>query len=87
MSNPDSFSEQELIEIVENQLADNHPIKVKETLLRLTMTGMDREEAVQYIACALALEIQAVVEEGGAFDEARYGRHLAMLPEMPWAEE
>ncbi|MED5525081.1 hypothetical protein [Gallaecimonas pentaromativorans] len=88
MSTQDNpFDQEELLEIVENQLADNEPVKVKETLLRLTMKGMAREEAVEYIACALSLEIIDVVENGQPFNHKRYAAHLDTLPEMPWLEE
>ena len=76
-----------LIEVVNNQLSDGNPIKVKETLMRLCMTGMERNEAIEYIACALGEEMTQVIGQGSAFDEARYGRLLDMLPEMPWAED
>ena len=33
--NPDQLDHQLLFEIIENQLADGHPKKVKETLMRL----------------------------------------------------
>ncbi|WP_115718854.1 hypothetical protein [Gallaecimonas mangrovi] len=81
------FDQEELIEIVENQLADNEPVKVKETLLRLTMKGMDRDEAIEHIACALSLEIIDVVEHGQPFNHQRYAEHLALLPEMPWMDD
>ncbi|TON31325.1 hypothetical protein CGH58_25780, partial [Vibrio parahaemolyticus] len=43
MSDENQFmQEAELIEIVENQLEDGNPIKVKETLMRLMMTGTPR---------------------------------------------
>jgi len=76
-----------LTEIVENQLENNYPLKVKETLMRLRMTGVEREEAVMYIGCALAVELVDVAENGNPFDEKRYTTNLELLPEMPWAEE
>lgn len=75
-----------LIEVVNNQLNDGNPIKVKETLMRLRMTGIEQGEAIEYIACALGEEMTQVIEQGSPFDEARYGRMLDMLPEMPWAK-
>ena len=76
-----------LTEIVENQLENNYPLKVKETLMRLRMTGIEREEAVMYIGCALAVELVDVAENGNPFDEKRYAGNLDLLPDMPWAEE
>ena len=49
---PEFFDEETLLEMVENQLADGHPLQVKATLMRLVMKGTPREEALQYIAWA-----------------------------------
>jgi hypothetical protein len=73
-----------LFEIIENQLADGHPKKVKETLLRLCMTGHSRDEALELIACALAPELYAVVDLREEFNLARYEAQLDSLPETPW---
>ena len=77
----------DLLEIVANQLEDGEPIKVKETLMRLMMTGTEREEAIEYIACALSVEITDVVENGNTFDLKRYEKHLDLLPNLSWMEE
>lgn len=76
-----------LFEVIENQLADEYPKKVKETLLRLCLTGHSRDEAIELIACALAPEMHAVVEHRQPFDLARYEAHLGLLPETPWIDE
>ena len=81
------FDEALLLEVLENQLADNHPKRVKETLLRLTMTGHSREEAMLLMACALAEEIMTVTQQQVTSDEKRYAAMLDQLPEMPWADE
>lgn len=74
----------DLLEIVENQLQDGEPIIVKETLMRLMMTGTERGEALEFIACALSLEINDVVDNGSAFDVKRYAKHLNALPDLSW---
>lgn len=76
-----------LVETVENQLAEGNPIKVKETLMRLMMTGTPREEAVQMIACVLSIEVFDVAKNEGSFDLKRYSENLNALPEMPWEFE
>ena len=81
------FDEALLLEILENQLADNHPKRVKETLLRLTMTGHSKEEAMMLMACALAEEIFTLTQDNGSFNEKRYAGLLDQLPQMPWADE
>lgn len=73
-----------LFEVIENQLADNYPKQVTETLLRLRMTGHSREEALELIACALAPEMVDVIEHQQSFNLDRYSAHLALLPATPW---
>ncbi|MGL6426819.1 hypothetical protein [Aeromonas hydrophila] len=87
MSEPtEFFDEQTLLEMVDNQLSDGHPLQVKATLMRLVMKGPPREEALQYIACALGAELMAMEADQGPFNLERYGQFLDSLPEMPWAE-
>ncbi|KVX03079.1 hypothetical protein [Shewanella frigidimarina] len=84
----DSYmTEETLIEVVENQIADGEPKKVKETLMRLVMTGTPRDEAIQMMACALAIEVFDVMKNGCSFNEIRYGQHLNTLPNMDWMED
>ncbi|MBB1439550.1 hypothetical protein H5202_12860 [Shewanella sp. SG41-4] len=84
----DSYMTKEtLIEIVENQIADGEPKKVKETLMRLVMTGTPRDEAIQMMACALAIEVSDVMKNGSSFNAIRYGQHLNALPNMDWMED
>ncbi|WP_028766069.1 hypothetical protein [Shewanella fidelis] len=84
----DSYmTEETLIETVENQIADGEPKKVKETLMRLVMTGTPREEAIQWMACALAIEVSDVMLNGASFNEQRYNQHLDALPNLDWMED
>lgn len=84
----DSYmTEETLIETVENQIADGEPKKVKETLMRLVMTGTPREEAIQWMACALAIEVSDVMLNGASFNEKRYNLHLDALPNLDWMED
>jgi hypothetical protein len=83
----DIFDEAQLREIITNQLADNNPTHVTATLLRLTMKGMDKEEAIDYLSCALAAELMAMEADQGPFNLTRYQSYLDSLPQMPWAEE
>ncbi len=87
MSDSDEiFQGDQLREIVENQLEEGNPIKVKETLMRLMMTGTERDEAIDYIACALGLELEDVVNNGAQFNNERYATNLDGLPEMLWVD-
>ena len=88
MTEPNEFFDEEaLFTAVENQLADGHRAVAKATLMRLRMTGFSQEEAIEFIACALAAEIMAMEELSQPFNEQRYAGFLASLPEMPWADE
>ena len=77
----------EILLAVENQLAENKPPQVALTLERLLAEGIEREEALKYIACALSIEIFEMLKHGATYDEARYLRNLARLPELPWEDE
>ncbi len=80
------FEEEQLIEVVENQLVDGNPIKVKETLMRLMMTGTSREDAVAMMACAVAIEIFDVMKNEGEFNLKRYSENLDQLPDLSFME-
>lgn len=87
MSDDSQFmAEAELIEIVENQLEDGEPLKVKETLMRLMMTGTPRDAAVAMMACAVSIEIFDVMKNEGEFNLKRYSEHLDRLPDISFME-
>lgn len=87
MSNEKEFVDDEvLIEVVNNQLEDGNPIKVKETLMRLMMTGNSRDDSISLIACALSVEIFDVMKNGAEFDNKRYAEHLERLPDLSFME-
>jgi hypothetical protein len=76
-----------IIEAVENQLKENDPAKVGKTLKRLISEGIDRDEAMKYIACAFSVEIFGVMKNSEPFNPARYDTNLDGLPDMPWEDE
>ena len=76
-----------LLEVVENQLEANDPPKTKETLKRLMAEGIDRDEALKYIACALSVEIFGAVKYSEPFNPGRYDKNLDGLPDMPWEDD
>ncbi|KGY09540.1 hypothetical protein [Vibrio sinaloensis] len=80
------LEESHLIEVVENQLEDGNPIKVKETLMRLIMTGTPRDEAVAMMACAMSIEIFDVMKNDGEFNLKRYSENLDRLPDLSFME-
>ena len=80
------FQEADLIEVIENQLEDGNPQKVKETLMRLMMMGTSRDDALAMMACAVSIEIFDVMKNGGEFNLKRYSEHLNSLPDLYFME-
>lgn len=69
---------------VDQQLADDDPPEAAETLERLIEEGFSREEARQYIACAMADEMFQIMKRERQYDRARYVNLLQRLPTLPW---
>lgn len=76
-----------ILEVVENQLESNDPPKTRETLNRLMAEGIERDEALKYIACALSVEIFGALKHSEPFNSQRYDKNLDGLPDMPWEDE
>ncbi|MCC5884895.1 MAG: hypothetical protein JJT88_00505 [Gammaproteobacteria bacterium] len=74
-----------ILEAVENQLRDNNPPMVRETLERLIREGYSDDEARELIAVALAVEIYNAASDG--YDEARYRVGLEGLPDLPLEDD
>ena len=72
-----------MVEIIENQLAENNPPETRLTLDRLMGMGETRENAMRYIASVLSVEIFHMLKEQEMFDEARYVGNLKALPTLP----
>jgi peroxiredoxin family protein len=75
-----------VFEIIENQIRDNSPREVRQTLERLFAEGKTKEEAMKLIGCAVAIEIFEIMKHKKPFYESRYVRNLSKLPELPWKE-
>ncbi len=86
MSESSFIEEAQLIEIIENQLADGQPLKTKETLMRLMMTGTSRDDAIAMMACAVSIEVFDVMKNDGEFNLKRYSEHLDELPDLAFME-
>ena len=73
-----------IVEVVENQLADNNPPETKQTLERLMKTGESRENAIRYIASALSVEIFGALKHQEPYNNERYIKNLKALPKLPY---
>lgn len=82
----DLLDGEQLKSIVETQLEEGNPIELKENLMRLVMTGTDRAEAIDMMACALGLEMEKMVETGKPFSTKAYLAKIEKLPETPWLD-
>ena len=76
-----------ILEVVENQLESNDPPKARETLNRLMAQGIERDEALRYLACALSVEIFGALKHSEPFNPERYDKNLDALPDMPWEDD
>lgn len=76
-----------ILEVVENQLDANDPPKIRETLNRLMAEGIERDEALKYIACALSVEIFGAMKHSEPFNPEWYNNNLDGLPDMPWEDD
>jgi len=76
-----------IFEIIENQIRDNNPREVRQTLERLLSEGQPKEEAMKLIGCAVAVEIFEIMKQKKPFNESRYVENLSKLPEMPWEDD
>ena len=87
MNENETEKESQLIEIVENKIEDSNPTIVKETLIRLLMSGNSRKEVIEMIACALSLEIFDIAENDNRFNLKSYTNNLLHLPDLSFMEE
>jgi preprotein translocase subunit SecA len=79
VSNP--FLKAQLIEVVNNQLRDNDPKATKESFNRLVQLGYKEDKAKEMIAAVLIEEMYGLLKNNETYNEERYTRKLAMLPE------
>ena len=70
------------MEVVVNQLETADPPETKATLERLMAAGNTQGEAMQLIAAVARNEMQSMMSMGRAFDNARYAKLLAKLPQL-----
>ena len=71
------------LEVVDNQLNANDPPETRQTLDRLIAQGISREDAMNYIAQAVCIEVFDVLKHNKTFDQARYVKNLLRLPKEP----
>lgn len=70
------------MEVAVNQIEMGDPPEARATLDRLVAAGLSNGEAMQLIAAVARNEMQAMLAAGRQFDNARYAKLLAKLPEV-----
>ncbi|HEX6305981.1 MAG TPA: DUF1841 family protein [Anaerolineales bacterium] len=64
---------------VENQIAENEPKEVRQTIKKLMRQGYTRHDAIHAVGGVLMDEIWYILKENRPFDEAKYLRDLKAL--------
>jgi len=82
-SDEEEFTENTLVEAIENQIESDNPPAAKATFNKLTLVGYEREEILNLMAHVLAVEIDAILEEDRAFNTEWYEAALRALPQLP----
>lgn len=73
------FIHDEIVGIVEIQIAGNNPKETRETLDRLIKLGYDRDEAIEKIGSAVIREIYNILKVHERFNERRFIERLHSL--------
>lgn len=79
----ETFTENTLVQAIENQLESGEPAFAVAVLNKLTLVGYEREEIVQMMAMVLAHEVDAMLREDRPFDAEGYEQALRALPTLP----
>ncbi|WP_028451620.1 hypothetical protein [Chitinilyticum aquatile] len=74
---------EEILAVIENQISDSNPPIVRQTLNRLLLGQLPRDEAVELMAVVLVNEMDAMLAADRGFDLERYAQLLQALPELP----
>lgn len=70
-----------LLEVVDNQIRQNEPKCTKKTLTRLVDLGFEEQVSKEMIATVLTEEMFYVLKYQETFNEKRFCKKLALLPE------
>ena len=71
-----------VLEIVENQLRDNNPPEVRQTLERLIKEGHSEAVSRRYIGIAVLFMLNDMAASGTAYDDTHYVEILNRLPDV-----
>jgi len=72
-----------ILEVVENQLANNTPPETRQTYERLMREGRSEDDAKSLIGSVVAVEVFEVLKRQEPFNHERFVQALNRLPELP----
>jgi hypothetical protein len=76
-----------VLEIIDNQLRDNDPPEVRQTLDRLIAGGFTEARARLYMGAAVLFEMNEVLRTRAPYQKDRYVAILKRLPELPGKDD
>ena len=68
-----------IMQILDNQLRDNNPPTVKETLTRLIKLGYSQKQAREKIAAVIVVEVYDIIKDMRPFNAESYSEALNEL--------
>ena len=87
MSSKESpFSEEAVLEAINNQIENNDPPETKKTYDRLMKEIKNHDEVMEYLGVVMRSEILDILKTKKPFNRKRYVERLNRLPDVSWAE-
>jgi len=87
MSSKESFfSEEAVLEAINNQIENNDPPETKKTYDRLMKEIRNHDEVMEYLGVVMRSEILDILKSKKPFNRKRYVERLNKLPDVSWAE-
>ena len=87
MSSKESpFSEEAVLEAINNQIENNDPPETKKTYDRLMKEIKNHDEVMEYLGVVMRSEIIDILKSKKPFNRKRYVERLNRLPDVSWAE-
>jgi hypothetical protein len=80
------FSEEAVLEAINNQIGNNDPPETKKTYDRLMKEIRNHDEVMEYLGVVMRSEILDILKSKKPFKRKRYVERLNRLPDVSWAE-
>jgi uncharacterized hydantoinase/oxoprolinase family protein len=80
------FSQEAVLEAINNQIESNDPPETKKTYDRLMKEIKNHDEVMEYLGVVMRSEILDILKSKKPFNRKRYVERLNRLPDVSWAE-